>query len=321
MSAVSRSRISPTMMTSGSWRSTWRSALANVSPISGRTCIWLTPGTSYSIGSSIVMIRRSVELIWRRKALSEVLLPEPVGPVTRMMPFGIVEDLLDLGLLLGAHAELVHRVGLLLLVEEAQRDRLGVDGRDRRDADVERRRLAALKLIRPSWGSLPLGDVEPRHDLHARDDRVLEAQEVLGHGDRDEEAVHPVADAQLALLGLEVDVGRLVVDGLRDHVGHEPDDGGVLVDLRLGVPLGLGRDVALVAVLERAGADAEVLDDELVDALGHRQVPDERPRREGPQPVGHRRVGQPRGGEVEGGRRPWARGRRRRMPGRRSGSG
>jgi hypothetical protein len=46
------------------------------------------PGTSYSIGSSIVMMRRSVELICRRKALSEVLLPEPVGPVTRMMPCG-----------------------------------------------------------------------------------------------------------------------------------------------------------------------------------------------------------------------------------------
>ena len=57
-------------------------------PDLGRTCIWFTPGTSYSIGSSIVMIRRSVELICRRKALRDVLLPEPVGPVTRMMPCG-----------------------------------------------------------------------------------------------------------------------------------------------------------------------------------------------------------------------------------------
>ena len=88
MSAVSRSRISPTMMTSGSWRSTWRRALAKVRPISGRTCIWFAPGTSYSMGSSTVTMRRSVELIWRRKALSEVDLPEPVGPVTSMMPCG-----------------------------------------------------------------------------------------------------------------------------------------------------------------------------------------------------------------------------------------
>ena len=35
ISAVSRSRISPTMITSGSWRTMWRSPLAKVSPIFG----------------------------------------------------------------------------------------------------------------------------------------------------------------------------------------------------------------------------------------------------------------------------------------------
>jgi hypothetical protein len=121
------------------------------------------------------------------------------------------------------------------------------------------------------------------------------------HGD--EQPVHPVADPQLALLGLEMDVRRLVGDGLRDDVAHEAHDGGVLVHVGLGVPLGLRGDVALVAVLERAGADAEVLDDELVHALGHRHVPDDGPRRERPKPVGHRRVGKPGGGEVQRGRR------------------
>ncbi len=43
ISAVSASRISPTMMTSGSWRTIERSPLANVSPIDGFTWIWLTP--------------------------------------------------------------------------------------------------------------------------------------------------------------------------------------------------------------------------------------------------------------------------------------
>jgi hypothetical protein len=42
---------------------------------------------------------------------------------------------------------------------------------------------------------------------------------------------------------------------------------------------------SLVGILEAAGADAEVLDDELVDALGHGEVPDERPRGEGAHPV------------------------------------
>ena len=43
MSAVSRSRISPTMMTSGSWRTMCRSPAAKVSPICGFTWIWLMP--------------------------------------------------------------------------------------------------------------------------------------------------------------------------------------------------------------------------------------------------------------------------------------
>ena len=63
ISAVSRSRISPTMMTSGSCRTMERSPLANVSPIFGRTAIWLTPLSWYSTGSSIVMIFFSATLI------------------------------------------------------------------------------------------------------------------------------------------------------------------------------------------------------------------------------------------------------------------
>ena len=43
ISAVSLSRISPTMMTSGSWRRIERKPLAKVSSIFGFTCIWPTP--------------------------------------------------------------------------------------------------------------------------------------------------------------------------------------------------------------------------------------------------------------------------------------
>src|SRR3979490_2014210 len=50
--AVSASRISPTMITSGSWRTKARIAEANVRPIEGLTCDWLMPGISYSRGSS-----------------------------------------------------------------------------------------------------------------------------------------------------------------------------------------------------------------------------------------------------------------------------
>ena len=54
ISAVSRSRISPTMMTSGSCRSTVARALAKVTPVSARTSVWAAKPRSYSTGSSTV---------------------------------------------------------------------------------------------------------------------------------------------------------------------------------------------------------------------------------------------------------------------------
>jgi hypothetical protein len=56
MSAVSRSRISPTMMTSGSWRRNDLSAAAKFRPALSLTLTWLTPGMLISAGSSTVEI-------------------------------------------------------------------------------------------------------------------------------------------------------------------------------------------------------------------------------------------------------------------------
>lgn len=54
ISAVSRSRISPTMMMSGSCRSRARTPLAKVRSMLCWTCIWLNEGSIISIGSSMV---------------------------------------------------------------------------------------------------------------------------------------------------------------------------------------------------------------------------------------------------------------------------
>ncbi len=58
MEAVSWSRISPIMITSGSWRRIERSMAANVWPALVLTSIWVTLSIWYSIGSSTVMIFR-----------------------------------------------------------------------------------------------------------------------------------------------------------------------------------------------------------------------------------------------------------------------
>ena len=54
ISAVSRSRISPTMMMSGSWRISERRPVAKSRSIDCCTCVWLNAGSIISIGSSTV---------------------------------------------------------------------------------------------------------------------------------------------------------------------------------------------------------------------------------------------------------------------------
>ena len=76
------------MITSGSWRRMARSALAKVSSMRALTWVWPTPGSSYSTGSSTVMMLLWAESSRPRAAYSVVVLPEPVGPVTKMMPCG-----------------------------------------------------------------------------------------------------------------------------------------------------------------------------------------------------------------------------------------
>ncbi len=51
-SAVGRSRISPTAMTSGSCLINDRTPAARSKPTAGFTCDWATPATAISIGSS-----------------------------------------------------------------------------------------------------------------------------------------------------------------------------------------------------------------------------------------------------------------------------
>src|SRR5487761_1979817 len=89
---VSRSRISPTRITSGSSRSALRSALLK-DRVCGPTSRWLIrhffDSCTNSIGSSMVrMCPSSVSFLWLTIAASVVDLPDPVGPVTSTTPRG-----------------------------------------------------------------------------------------------------------------------------------------------------------------------------------------------------------------------------------------
>ncbi len=93
VSSVSMSRISPIRMTSGSCRSTCRSAEPN-DRVSLPTSRWemfdITSRWRNSIGSSIVMtFTRRFWFTWLIIAASAVDLPEPVIPVTSTRPRGL----------------------------------------------------------------------------------------------------------------------------------------------------------------------------------------------------------------------------------------
>jgi hypothetical protein len=71
---------------SGSDRRIERSAAAKFRPALLLTWTWLMPGSRYSTGSSTVMMLTSGLFTTLSVAYSVVDLPDPVGPVTRIMP-------------------------------------------------------------------------------------------------------------------------------------------------------------------------------------------------------------------------------------------
>ncbi|MNL72719.1 hypothetical protein D3C87_1980750 [compost metagenome] len=74
------------MMMSGSWRRNDLSATAKVSPALSLTFTWFTPGRLISEGSSAVAMFTPGLFSRFRQVYSDTVLPEPVGPVTRIMP-------------------------------------------------------------------------------------------------------------------------------------------------------------------------------------------------------------------------------------------
>ena len=86
MDVVSLSRISPTMMMSGSARRNAFIALAKLRPALGFIWHWRRPFCVISTGSSAVQILVSTLLSEPSTECSVVVLPEPVGPQTKKRP-------------------------------------------------------------------------------------------------------------------------------------------------------------------------------------------------------------------------------------------
>ncbi len=136
-------------------------------------------------------------------AYSEVVLPDPVGPVTRMIPLGRWISPLDLLVVVVGEAQLPQAHLDAVLVQDPHHHRLAVTGGDHADAQVQLL-LAHGDLDPPVLGSPAFGDVEFRENLDAGEDRA--EQPSRGAVALHQHAVDPVADPDAVLERLDVDV-------------------------------------------------------------------------------------------------------------------
>ena len=190
-------------------------------PTFGCTAVWLNSSYTISIGSSIVVTLTSREAITLSAEYSVVVLPEPVGPVTRTMPCGRLMKSLKVRHLLGIEAEAREVLHDHLRVEDPHHQLLAEGDRQGRDAQLDL--AAAAHRLHPAvLGPSLLGDVEARHRLHPVDDRLVHQ---LGHRlDVVQHAVDAEADQADVALGFQVHVAGAGVVGVLEHELDGVDD-------------------------------------------------------------------------------------------------
>ena len=125
-----------------------------------------------------------------------------------------------------------------------------------------------FRPTRPSCGQALLGDVEARHDLQARGDAGDHA--ARHRGGVVEDAVHAVANPHVLALRLEVDVGRALLDALRDHAVDELDHGSIAGRLADLGDLAAGLLLVLLDRLRDRGVELGGVRNSGVDVLGGR---------------------------------------------------
>ena len=164
---------------------------------------------------------RVLSLMRSSDEYSVVVLPEPVGPGDQQDAVRLVDQLVHQ--LLGAriHAERIQLEAAGLLVEQTQHHALAVTGGDRRHAHVDRAAGDAQRDAAVLRQAL-LGDVELRHDLDARDHQRRDGAARLQHFAQ--HAVDAEAHDQAVLERLDVNVGGVVLDRLRQDRVDQLDD-------------------------------------------------------------------------------------------------
>ena len=143
------------------------------------------------------------------------------------MPQGLAIGDLELAQRLGLEAELRHVEHQLVLVEKTHDDLLAEERRQTGHAEVDlfgRAVDGEADLDTAVLRQALLGDVELRHDLEARRDRVAELHRRRHHVVED--AVDAEPDPELLLVRLDVDVARALLNGRHQHQVDETNNWG-----------------------------------------------------------------------------------------------
>ena len=132
--------------------------------------------------------------------------------------------------------------------QQAQHDFLSVDRRKRRDTQVE---LALAPVVEdaPVLRQTALRNIQVRHNLDLVDDRgvVAPIEHVLLY----KLAVDAQADATALLVGLEMDIARILVERLADQIRQKSLSAADLAPIRRPVRRGAGLLPAVVAVQQQ----------------------------------------------------------------------
>ena len=227
ISAVSKSRISPTRMMLGSWRRKARSAEAKLSPICSFIWTWLMPASWNSTGSSAVMMLVSGGVQAGHGGIQGVRLARAGGAGDQHHSVRLQNLPLELGQRLRLEAELRHVQAQILFVEQPENDFFAEQRGDGGNAEIELFLLLVLHVLDHDAAVLrePLfADVELGHDLHAAGDGVLQL-----HGRRHhvlQNAVNAEAHAIFLFVRLDVDIAGAALHGVGEDQVAELDDGG-----------------------------------------------------------------------------------------------
>ncbi len=144
-----------------------------------------------------------------------MVLPLPVGPVTRMIPVGRAMNSLNLGSVVRRETQLVDRLQQDVGVEDAQHRLLAERGGHGADAQLD---LAAALIaldaavLRPAL----LGQVRAGEQLDPRHDRLVD--DLRDHVHVVQHAVDAQAHQRQVALGLEVDVRGALLEGVAEDV-------------------------------------------------------------------------------------------------------